>query len=347
MRFYNLSLAGGIVVLYATAACGGFLTAEKFPTTINDVSFGDRVENKAAGYAPYKDASAYSAIQLQSLNDALVDEVARIEAEHELYCMGAGANSPECQPYNPPAPDVQPPQNDNDNNDDNGNNDQQRPRPQNPNVDERLLKIPPNHNDNNNRNNKNGWNCARHNPDIPAGRLQPLGVPVDPGLDIYAKNRRGIVQAPFGTYRGTRNGKKHYHQGVDLGLGANAAKYIGTPVYATADGVVRSTESASKCKSAGNMISITHKDGFVSYYMHLDSILVKPGDHVQAGCQIGTMGHTGGSYVQSCPKMGPEMTHLHYELRNKGKPATMSTPRGQIKLNYVGTSFDPTETLKY
>jgi len=343
MRFYNLSLATAIIILYYAPARGGFLTADKFPTTINDVSFGDQMENKAAGYAPYKDAVAYSAIQLQSLNDALVDEVERIEAEHELYCMGAGATRPECQPYNPPEPDMTPPP-------DNNNNQNQPPPPagnnQSPQIDERLLRVPPNNDDNNNNNN-NGRSCARHNPDIPAGRLQPLGVPVNPSLDIYAKNRQGIVQAPFGTYRGTKNGKKHYHQGVDLGLGKNAAKYIGTPVYATADGVVRRTEAASKCKSAGNMISITHKDGFVSYYMHLDSILVKPGDQVQAGCQIGTMGHTGGNYVKSCPKMGPEMTHLHYELRNKGKPAVMNTPRGAIKLKYVGTSFDPTETLKY
>jgi len=345
MGLWNLYLTVAITVLYATAADGGFLAAEKFPTTKNDVSFYTRMENQAAGYAPFKDAVAYSAIQLQSLNDALVDEIERIEAEHELYCMGAGAASPECQPYEPDTPEN--PQNNNDSSTNNVDVNQllQNINNQNQNPPSNNNQPPQNNNENNNNN--YGGNCAHRNPDIPDGQQLPLGVPVDPGLDIYSKNRQGIVQAPFGTYRGTKKGKKHYHQGVDLGLGKNAAQYIGTPIYATADGTVRSTESASKCKSAGNMISITHKDGFVSYYMHLDSIMVKPGDKVYAGCQIGTMGHSGGSYVQSCPKMGPGMTHLHYELRNKSKPRTMNTPRGQIQLKYVGSSFDPTEMLKY
>ncbi|MDE6477784.1 MAG: hypothetical protein K2L94_00880, partial [Alphaproteobacteria bacterium] len=42
------------------------LAAAAFPTTIADVSFTDRMENKAAGYEPYKDASAYQALNIES-----------------------------------------------------------------------------------------------------------------------------------------------------------------------------------------------------------------------------------------------------------------------------------------
>ena len=42
-----------------------------FPTTINDVSFADRMENLAAGYAPYKDAKAYMGIEVEKQQDAM------------------------------------------------------------------------------------------------------------------------------------------------------------------------------------------------------------------------------------------------------------------------------------
>ncbi|MDE6570604.1 MAG: hypothetical protein K2L95_00065 [Alphaproteobacteria bacterium] len=42
------------------------LAAAAFPTTIADVSFTERMENKAAGYEPYKDASAYQALNIES-----------------------------------------------------------------------------------------------------------------------------------------------------------------------------------------------------------------------------------------------------------------------------------------
>lgn len=95
---YKFFLFGFFVV---TAANAVFLSAEKFPTTIEDVSFSDRIENSVIGYAPFKDANPYLYIQLQDINDKLSDEVGRISQEHESYCTSSGLNKPECMPYTP------------------------------------------------------------------------------------------------------------------------------------------------------------------------------------------------------------------------------------------------------
>ncbi len=54
-----------------------------FPTTINDVSFADRMENLATGYAPYKDAKAYNGIKVESQKDAATRqlEAARLKQQ--------------------------------------------------------------------------------------------------------------------------------------------------------------------------------------------------------------------------------------------------------------------------
>lgn len=55
-----------------------------FPTTINDVSFADRMENLAAGYASYKDASAYQSIQVEKPEAALARQVAALEQQRSI-----------------------------------------------------------------------------------------------------------------------------------------------------------------------------------------------------------------------------------------------------------------------
>lgn len=83
----------------------------------------------------------------------------------------------------------------------------------------------------------------------------------------------------------------------------------GTPIYATADGVVSSVASDS---GRGNYVVIAHtladKTKFTSWYLHqyTDQILVKEGDKVAAGQQIGAVGSSGLS-------TGP---HLHFEIHN-------------------------------
>lgn len=94
-------------------------------------------------------------------------------------------------------------------------------------------------------------------------------------------------------------GTRAFHSGADL-----RAK-IGTPVHATADGVVE-WAAFHKSSGLGNLIILHHNFGFDTLYGHLDRISVKPGTFVRKGDLIGYSGNTG---LTSGP-------HLHYEIRH-------------------------------
>lgn len=89
------------------------------------------------------------------------------------------------------------------------------------------------------------------------------------------------------------------HSGIDL------AAPTGTPVYATADGVVSKAEWYS---SYGLYISVEHGASLQTRYAHLSRLAVAAGDTVSKGDLIGYVGSTGRS-------TGP---HLHYEVRVDG-----------------------------
>jgi murein DD-endopeptidase MepM/ murein hydrolase activator NlpD len=90
------------------------------------------------------------------------------------------------------------------------------------------------------------------------------------------------------------------HEGIDF------VAPIGTPVLATAAGVVVRAEYAG---AYGLMVEVAHADGFVTRYAHLKTIQVKPQDVVERHDAVGTLGNTGRS-------TGP---HLHYEVIYKGR----------------------------
>jgi murein DD-endopeptidase MepM/ murein hydrolase activator NlpD len=108
-------------------------------------------------------------------------------------------------------------------------------------------------------------------------------------------SRFGWRADPMGGY------DTRFHRGIDL---ANSS---GTPIYATADGVVRFTGIQG---GFGKAVRIRHEaSGLETVYGHLDSFKVKAGEKVKRGDLIGLMGNTGRS-------TGP---HLHYEVRKSGK----------------------------
>ncbi|WP_066529246.1 M23 family metallopeptidase [Erythrobacter sp. CCH5-A1] len=94
-------------------------------------------------------------------------------------------------------------------------------------------------------------------------------------------------------------GGRRQHQGIDLAAPA------GTPVYATADGVVSRADWYS---SYGLYISLEHGASMQTRYAHLSRLAVAAGDSVKKGDLIGYVGSTGRS-------TGP---HLHYEVRVEG-----------------------------
>lgn len=110
----------------------------------------------------------------------------------------------------------------------------------------------------------------------------------------------------FGTRRDPKTGGYRSHNGIDL------AGSTGSPIHATADGVVI---HASRQSGFGNLVKIRHEFGFETLYAHLNKIHVKVGDRIARGDHIGDMGTTGRSTG----------VHLHYEVRIGGKPVNPLT----------------------
>ena len=96
---------------------------------------------------------------------------------------------------------------------------------------------------------------------------------------------------------GRRWGRMHY--------GTDFAAPHGTPIYATADGVV---VHAGWSSGYGRLIKIKHDFGYETRFGHLSKIRVRVGQKVSRGERIGDMGNTGRSTG----------THLHYEIRVNG-----------------------------
>ena len=90
--------------------------------------------------------------------------------------------------------------------------------------------------------------------------------------------------------------------------GINIAAPRGAPVYAAAPGVV--AYAGNEIRGFGNLLLIQHPDGWMTAYAHNEKLLVKRGDKVTQGQQIGAVGATGNV-------MSPQ---LHFEIR-RGKRA--------------------------
>jgi murein DD-endopeptidase MepM/ murein hydrolase activator NlpD len=106
------------------------------------------------------------------------------------------------------------------------------------------------------------------------------------------------------------------HYGVDYGAP------VGYPVRATADGTVT---FAGWNGASGRMVRIRHKNSYETMYLHLQQILVKLGDRVSGGQDIGTVGSSGES-------TGP---HLDYRIKQGGS-----------YINPLSQRFSPVEPLR-
>ena len=118
----------------------------------------------------------------------------------------------------------------------------------------------------------------------------PSAKPVD---EFKFSSGYGVRADPF----------RHYaamHAGIDL------AGPMGTPIYATADGVV---SFAGWYHGYGNLIEVAHGKAIETRYGHLSKLYVKPNTQVKRGQLIGLMGSTGRSTG----------SHLHYEVRIDGR----------------------------
>jgi murein DD-endopeptidase MepM/ murein hydrolase activator NlpD len=89
---------------------------------------------------------------------------------------------------------------------------------------------------------------------------------------------------------------KKMHMGIDF------AASIGTPIYATADGVI--AETKVNFSGYGKSIEIDHGFGYKTRYAHMHEFAVRAGQNVKRGDLIGYVGNTG---LSTAP-------HLHYEV---------------------------------
>ena len=120
-------------------------------------------------------------------------------------------------------------------------------------------------------------------------RATPQGTPVN-----------GKLSSGFGMRLHPKYGRELFHSGIDL------AADNGTPVHATADGIV---SFSGWSKGNGNIVVIEHGHGFSTVYAHNTKNLSKIGQTVKRGQEIATTGSTGVT-------TGP---HVHYEIWKNGK----------------------------
>ncbi len=122
-----------------------------------------------------------------------------------------------------------------------------------------------------------------------------ISVPSDKPVRTAAfTSGYGVRSDPF-------KGGAAMHAGIDL------SGPVGTPIYATADGVV--TTAGYNNGGYGNLVKIEHGRGIETRYGHLASMAVGAGQRVTRGQVIGRMGSTGRSTG----------SHLHYEVRIDGR----------------------------
>lgn len=96
------------------------------------------------------------------------------------------------------------------------------------------------------------------------------------------------------------------HKGIDF------AGQDGSNIIAAAAGVVTWTGAQS---GYGQMVEISHGDGYVTRYAHNKQNLVDPGDLVKKGQPIALMGSSGRSTG----------AHVHYEVFRHGRTVDPSS----------------------
>ena len=111
--------------------------------------------------------------------------------------------------------------------------------------------------------------------------------------------RRQAPRTPFGF-------GSSFHRGLDLSLSPGESGY---PAEAVGAGVVT---FAGRMPGYGNMVEVTHPDGYVSRYGHLQELgNIAIGDEIASGTPVGLVGNTGNSGAP----------HLHLEMRDpQGTP---------------------------
>lgn len=266
------------------------LAPAEFPKTVNDLSFSDKLQLAQESYEPFFGLSPYEALEIIETDAGIADEIAADEQQTTPDPTTPPTTTPPTTTPTTTPPTTQPPA-----------------------TTPPTTPVPPTIINPGTPGNNGNYNCANYNREIPAGQRIPLGRPVRMS-DYRACSKYGWRK--FGT-------RSDFHHGFDIGC---TLKHYDQPVFTSADGVVERVQPNRKGSSAGNYIVIKHDNGFTTKYMHLNQMLVKKGEHVRAGCQIATIGNTGGAKINRAqfadnpyPTMSKNGAHLHYEIHYTGQ----------------------------
>ena len=139
--------------------------------------------------------------------------------------------------------------------------------------------------------------AARQQERVAANVQQALAIPAIQPVD----NRQlTLLTASFGERVHPFFKTMSQHNGVDYSVP------VGTAVFATADGTVRSLQTRGQ--TSGLSLVIDHGNGYETVYSHLDKVVAQPGRKVSRGDIIAFSGNSGLSFAP----------HLHYEVRYRG-----------------------------
>ena len=132
----------------------------------------------------------------------------------------------------------------------------------------------------------------------PAEKNKAVNQVISPMVSGRLSSKYGPVKDPF------KPGKTRNHNGIDI------AAPIGTPIYAPADGIIRTAANVYNGKPAyGHVVIIETNGGVLTMFSHLDGYSVVEGQSVTKGTQIATVGNSGRA-------TGP---HVHIETRKNGQ----------------------------
>ena len=143
------------------------------------------------------------------------------------------------------------------------------------------------------------WSALDTAPEPVPGLAAPVAETLSVSIPSLIPVRDARMSSGFGMRNHPVLRRRRHHAGIDL------AAPTGTPIYASASGVVGRADWFS---SYGLFISIDHGADLETRYAHLSRLAVEAGDRVEKGELIGYVGSTGRS-------TGP---HLHYEVRVDG-----------------------------
>ncbi|MHA2611782.1 MAG: peptidoglycan DD-metalloendopeptidase family protein [bacterium JZ-2024 1] len=121
----------------------------------------------------------------------------------------------------------------------------------------------------------------------------------------------GYISSGFGWRNDPVSGETSFHRGIDISPTSSEA------VRATASGVVL---HAGWTSGMGNLIVISHGNGWKTYYAHNSRLYVQKGDKVKKGQVIARVGRSGKTTA----------IHLHYEVHFRDRPVN---PRHFLSLS--------------